>query len=42
VVEKGFEIIHYNEKVLEKTEEIERIIITLLLGMPNEGTKQVI
>lgn len=42
VVERGFDIISYDEKLLEKSESIERIIITMLLGLPNEGTKQVL
>lgn len=42
VVEKGADIIYYDEVVLEKTNEFERIIITMLLGFPNMGKKQVL
>lgn len=42
VVEMGADIIYYDEIVLEKNENLERIIITLLLGFPNEGKKQIL
>lgn len=39
VIEKGTDIIYYDEIVLEKTEKIERIIMTMILGFPNKGKK---
>lgn len=42
IIKDGFEIIHYDEKILEKTETFERIIVTMLLGKLNEGVKQIL
>jgi len=34
---EGWEIIYYNEKIMEKTQTDERIFVTIVVGKPNEG-----
>lgn len=38
LVKEGFDIIYYDESILEKTPE-ERIIVTMVIGKINKGLK---
>jgi hypothetical protein len=42
LIEDGFEIVTYDEKILEKSADgkIERIVVTIIAGKLNEGVKQ--
>lgn len=42
IVADGLDIISYDERILEKNENIERLVVTMLCGKVNEGTKELL
>jgi len=42
IITDGMEIISYNETILEKNDQVERIAISIICGKLNEGTAQLL